>query len=231
MTKTKALSITKKTLWITFLVIFAIMAIIAFWLMFDKLVLGSPAPSIFGYSSLTVTTGSMQGTINSGDLILIKDQDEYKIGDIVTFIHEGQKVPTTHRIIFKNSDGSFITKGDANNTQDKLPVTNDEILGEVIDVYPNWGIFTTWIRTEGWIYIVACLAILGLGFFILNSSDDKKKSAANTEKSEPTTEGAQKSESESANNETKPSEMAEAVHSDEKGEESSDSNDKKENQI
>ena len=182
----KARSIIKKAAWITFLVIFGFVAVIAVWLTVSKFILKSPAPSVFGYATLTVATGSMSGTIEPGDMIVIKKQDEYKIGDIIAYIPEGDKIPTTHRIVNYHPDGSFKTRGDANNTADSEHVTNDIILGKVVKTVSGMGVFATWIRTEGWIYIVACLAIVGLGLFIVTSLEDKKSvpDARKEEKSE-----------------------------------------------
>ena len=75
-----------------------LLVVIASWLCFDKFILKHQVPSIFGYSSLMVATGSMSGTIEEGDLIIIRDTDDYKIGDIVTFFQDGDDIPTTHRI-------------------------------------------------------------------------------------------------------------------------------------
>jgi len=70
-TKTKVFSIIKKALWGVFLAIFGLVAVVALWLTIDKFILKSPVPSMFGYASLTVETGSMEGTIDIGDMIII----------------------------------------------------------------------------------------------------------------------------------------------------------------
>ena len=76
----------------------------------------------------SVMTGSMEDKIYAGDYILILKQDDYKIGDIVTFTQKGYYV--THRIIKK--DGNAITtKGDANNAADKT-IDKSQIIGKVI---------------------------------------------------------------------------------------------------
>ncbi len=169
MSKEKTINVVKKILaWLGWIVL-GLLALLLLWLGIDKFIIGSPVPSLFGYSTLTVETGSMSGTIEIGDMILIKDTGDYKIGDIVTFLPEDDKVPTTHRIIFCNDDGTFVTKGDSNNTKDLEPVSKDEILGEVIKVYPKVGFFGSWVREEGWIYIVALLLIVGIGGFVLHA--------------------------------------------------------------
>lgn len=177
MNKEKTLNIIKKVLWGIAIGVFGLLLLLVLWLAIDKFIIGSPVPSIFGYSTLTVETGSMSGTIEIGDMIIIKDTGEYKIGDIVTFLHEGESIPTTHRIINYNSDGSFVTKGDANNVKDTLPVTSDEIIGEVVKIYPKVGLFGSWVREEGWLYIVAVLAIIGIGAFILKEPKSEDEGA------------------------------------------------------
>lgn len=170
-----ALAITKKVLGIICYVLFAIIFVVVLWLGFDKFILKSPVPSMFGYSSLTVETGSMESTLQIGDLILIKDTDDYKIGDIVTYIREGDKIPTTHRIINYAGEDAYVTKGDANNSKDMDDVTKDMILGEVVKVFPKAGLFSKWIKAEGWIYIIAILVLVAIGMLVLSSEDSESK--------------------------------------------------------
>lgn len=169
----KVFDITKKVLSIVIWTLFGIVLTVVVWLAVDKFIIGSPVPSMFGYATLTIETGSMSGTIEEGDMILIKDTGEYKIGDIVTFLQDGDKIPTTHRIINYDSDGNFITRGDANNAADTKPVTKDDIIGEVVEVFPKVGHFSNWVKSEGWIYIVAILGILAIGFWISKPDNDE----------------------------------------------------------
>lgn len=160
-----------------------LLVVIASWLCFDKFVLKHRVPSIFGYSSLMVATGSMSGTIEEGDLIIIRDTDDYKIGDIVTFFQDGDDIPTTHRIYNIDENGNWKTRGDANNSYDKRSITNDEIIGEVVLVIPYVGTFIDWaVEGGGLIYIVGIFLILGLGIYIIKGDDDEDEE----ESSEPT---------------------------------------------
>lgn len=188
MPKKKAFIVIKRVICGTLIAVFCLLCALTIWLAVDKFVLKSPVPSVFGYSALTVKTGSMSGTIEIGDLIIIKDTGEYEIGDIVTFLHEGDTVPTTHRIINIVENGLFITRGDANNVQDALPVSKDIILGEVVKVLPEVGRFAEWVQSKGWIYLVALLVILGGGTVFVQSffrSEDEqdKNNGKNVEKS------------------------------------------------
>ena len=156
-----------------------LLVVIASWLCFDKFVLKHRVPSIFGYSSLMVATGSMSGTIEEGDLIIIKDTGDYKIGDIVTFFQDGDDIPTTHRIInYTDIEGIryWKTRGDANNTPDERLITSDEIIGEVVVTIPYVGTFIDWaVEGGGLIYIIGIFLILGLGIYIIKGDDDEEE--------------------------------------------------------
>ena len=165
-----------------------LLVVMASWLCFDKFVLKHRVPSIFGYSSLMVATGSMSGTIEEGDLIIIKDTGDYKIGDIVTFFQDGDDIPTTHRIINKEvtEDGVtyWITRGDANNSPDKRSITSDEIIGEHVLTIPYVGTFIDWaVEGGGLIYIIGIFLILGLGIYIIKGDGDEEEEE---ESSDPT---------------------------------------------
>ena len=144
----------------------------------DKFVKKSPVPSFFGTSTLIVTTGSMSGTIEDGDVIIVKRADEYKVGDIVTFIQPGDTVPTTHRII-RITDDRYYTKGDANNAEDMRPLYKSEIVGKVTGTIPHLGLFFRWLKDDfGWIYLVAIVGVIVGGIILLKQFPVKKAAPA-----------------------------------------------------
>ena len=94
------------------------------------------------------------------DVIIIKNNDDYKINDIITYQNDNEYV--THRIISIN-DNEIITKGDANNTQDE-PITKDQIVGKLIYKIHTLGFISyslskpmTWILLFVIGVIVTCL--------------------------------------------------------------------------
>lgn len=199
----KVWNITKKAFPFVIWGLFIAVLLLTLWLAFDKYILKAPVPSVFGYATLTIETGSMNGTsvmvegdepvqVSIGDLILIKKTNDYKIGDVITFLHSGEQIPTTHRIIGLTNDG-FITKGDANNTKDILPVSKDEVIGEVVGHYPKLGKFASWVKDEGWIYIAGALAILAIGSLLIKiTSDDDEPEAESVEKEDKKEENGEK---------------------------------------
>lgn len=156
------------------LAILSFLIVVVGWLTIDKYIVKSPVPSFAGYSHLIVTTGSMSGTIEEGDLIIIKETNDYKGTDIVTYIREGEKIPTTHRILFvyETEDGIYYeTKGDANPSSDIELIHESDVCGEVVLVIENFGIFLSWIKDGGGlIYLLAIIAIIAAGVYVIKRS-------------------------------------------------------------
>ena len=98
---------------------------------------GDKVPSVFGYSFLTVQSGSMEGTFSEGDVIVIKkcDAEDINKDDIISFwtTIESRRVINSHRVIDVIKDGDitqFQTKGDANSQQDNYVVSKSEVIGK-----------------------------------------------------------------------------------------------------
>lgn len=102
------------------------------------------APTVFGYSSAVVLTGSMSGTIEPDDFIITHKQSDYTVGDIVTYQTGG--TPVTHRIVSENEKG-YRTKGDANNTDDGTDIPKEDVVGKVVLVLPKIGAAVRLVRT------------------------------------------------------------------------------------
>ena len=107
-------------------------------------------PTVLGVAPMVVLSGSMSGTaedhIEVGDLIFTKqaDIDELKVGDVVAFM-DGSIV-VTHRIVSISADRSeFVTKGDANNTEDE-PISADQIIGQYSGRIPKVGDFALFLQ-------------------------------------------------------------------------------------
>lgn len=98
------------------------------------------APSIMGYSLFSVATGSMEPTIESNSLILVKqvEPEELMVGDIISFYSKDPSLDgavNTHRIVAIEQDDEhyyFTTKGDANNVNDQYTTMEDDLVGKVI---------------------------------------------------------------------------------------------------
>ena len=110
--------------------------------------------------------------VNKLSLDYLQEYHELRIKSIPQeliedYIKDGDTVPTTHRIIVIR-DGYYVTKGDANNDFDKENVFFDEVVGEVVHVFNDVGIFVNWVKDGGgFIYILVIAIVLGAGIYIL----------------------------------------------------------------
>ena len=79
------------------------------------------------------TSDSMSPVIEKGSLLFVKEEEEYEPGDIVAFYapYGGQVICVTHRIVDKVQENAYITKGDANDREDRLIVRKEQIFGAV----------------------------------------------------------------------------------------------------
>jgi len=146
-------------------------------------------PKIGGYCPLIVLTGSMEPEISSGDLIIVKqiDSSEVKENDIIAFFDpdgNGQSI-LTHRVVnVTEEDGktAFITKGDANNSEDRQPVPSDQLVGGYVLRIPGMGNIAMFMQTTaGLIVCVVLPLIILVGFDFIRRRQFEKTSRQDTE--------------------------------------------------
>lgn len=127
---------------------------------------GNKVPMPFGVGAAVVLSGSMEPEFSVGDLLIIKEQDVYEVGDIVVF--QSGKMIVTHRIV--SIDGEeVVTRGDANNTEDD-PIKLEQIKGEVVSVIPFVGDIVNAIKSP-----IGTLCIIGIAVFLLERSFRSEK--------------------------------------------------------
>ena len=117
----------------------------------------------------------MQPTLNIDDVIIVKSCDirELNKNDIITFTKDEKTI--SHRIvriIEKEKDRAFVTKGDNNEVEDDGLVHKDQIYGKVIFNIPKIGKVVEYIQDqEGFIHTIVLVFII----FILISMKDEKR--------------------------------------------------------
>lgn len=141
-------------------------------------------PSIGGRLPLIVLTDSMYPEIQSGDLIICHtiEANEVEDGDIIAFFDPaGNGISiVTHRVIdVVEEDGvlQFKTKGDANNTEDKMLVPEEDLVGVYQKRIPGVGNVAMFMQSPtGLIVCVVCPIIALVAYdLIRRRSYDKKK--------------------------------------------------------
>lgn len=135
---------------------------------------GNVLPMPFGYGAAVVLTGSMEPTIMTNELILVKAQEQYEVGDVV--VYQSGSILVVHRIM--DMEGDLVTtKGDANNTADD-PVDLSCIKGEVIGHIPHVGSAVRLIKTP------AVSVALVIGAVLLVELPFRKKKKTDNEELE-----------------------------------------------
>lgn len=129
---------------------------------------GNQLPTPFGYGAAVVLSGSMEPEFSKGDLIVVKETENYKLNDIVVF-QDGNSL-VVHRII--SIDGETITtKGDANNTADE-PINVSAVKGEVLFWIPYAGSVVGFLKTP---VGIICIIAAAIALIEIPRRNEKKK--------------------------------------------------------
>lgn len=138
-------------------------------------------PRLLGMQSLAVLSGSMEPEISVGSIVYAEpvEPESLEVGDVITY-QLGEDTRVTHRITEINEEEqTFITKGDANDNVDGLPVPYSNVVGQVKYHVPYLGYISIYIKTPLGI-AVGCgilIVIILLNFLpdIFSSEEEKKE--------------------------------------------------------
>jgi len=123
-------------------------------------------PRLFGYSIYTVVSGSMEPAIPIGSLVYTKEiaPENVAEGDVIAFYSSDQSgAVITHRVVTNRViSGDFITKGDANDTNDLTPIPYDNLVGKVSMTIPFMGRYLSAIATPFGRIATACLVAIAV---------------------------------------------------------------------
>lgn len=122
-------------------------------------------PMVVGWQPTVVLTGSMEPQIARGDVVLSAPP---ALGDIqpgrVLWFADPARPGTTllHRAVTVAHDGSIVTRGDANQSDDAYPVQAAAVLGLPRLRVPVVGLPVVWAGDQRWDLVAATVAGLGL---------------------------------------------------------------------
>ena len=147
-------------------------------------------PDVGGYLPLIVLTDSMYPVIESGDLIIChtEEAENIRVGDVIAFFDpagNGSSI-VTHRVMeVTEQDGKIAwrTKGDNNNTEDRLLVTEDKLVAEYegtrLAGFGNVALFMQ--TTPGLIVCVVCPILLLVGYDMIRRRMYEKANKKDTD--------------------------------------------------
>ena len=151
-----------KFLFVIIIIFFVIILIIVIYNIIQINIQHKSYPNILGFTFFEVATGSMEPTIDAGDVVIVKLTKEVEINDIIVYNENNNFI--THRLI-RNKENDYITKGDANNIEDN-PIKENDILGKVVLTIPKVGILKKAILSPEVIMLIMSLIVLTIGLKI-----------------------------------------------------------------
>ncbi len=138
--------------------------------------LGASAVPLFGkYGVYTVLSGSMAPTISTGSIVVVRPQETYTRGDVITAKSGDPHRPVTHRIVDVTPEG-FVTQGDANAAPDSIVRAPKDVLGRVVFHVPLVGYPIAWVQTpQGFIFLLVIPSVLIVYHEILSMATTLEK--------------------------------------------------------
>jgi len=142
------------------------------------------APSRLGGDTIYATIDgiSMQPRLHRGELVLVRPQSTYAVGEIALY-----ESPTLHRSVLHRivaiRDGRYFFKGDNNDFVDPTSVTRSDILGRLWITVPDAGSAVDWLRSPWHSSLVAAIAVfvvfaLGLGARVASRRGRRRRDPA-----------------------------------------------------
>lgn len=147
-------------------------------------------PNVAGTLPLIVLTDSMYPVIRSGDIIICKtaEPEEVQVGDVIAFFDPAGNGSTivTHRVmeVTQHSDQiAWRTKGDNNNAEDRLLVTEDKLVAVYNDIrLAGLGNVALFMQTApGLILCVVCPILLLVGYDMIRRRLYEKNNKQDTD--------------------------------------------------
>lgn len=145
-------------------------------LLIQKIISPNQIASLFGYKAFVISSGSMEPTLNTGDIVITKQikQDQIQKQDIITFVKDEYTI--THRIVDiveENGNTYYQTKGDNNNTSDADLVKYEEIEGVYVLKINSIGNIVVYAQnTTAVLIIIIC--VIYIMYRISSRKDDRK---------------------------------------------------------
>ncbi|HDM22468.1 MAG TPA: signal peptidase I [Methanomicrobia archaeon] len=107
----------------------------------------------YGITKEEFSNFSFKNGFSRGDIVIIKKEENIKIGDIIVFKTPYLKVPVVHRVISINTgiEDYYLTKGDNNAFPDtyymgRYGVPEEKVIGKVVLVIPKIGYPSIWLK-------------------------------------------------------------------------------------
>lgn len=121
-------------------------------------------PVLFGWRPYLIESGSMAPRINVGDVVIASPEQDPQVllGRVAVFTDPDRPDRNkTHRVVQVADDGTLVTKGDANPTNDSQHVSVDAVHG-MGRLLVRWvGLPVIWAQTGQWWWLLLFVVSIG----------------------------------------------------------------------
>lgn len=114
------------------------------------------------FKPYVIQSGSMEPSIMTGDMVIVKSEPEYQVNDVITFTDESDRV-VTHRVLKKINDQASLeyeTKGDANQSSDSQAIPYEKVIGKVHLVIPKLGFVVAFAQSRQGIVALIIIPVI-----------------------------------------------------------------------
>ena len=129
---------------------------------------------VTGLRICAVQSGSMEPEIPTYSMCLISTHIEYEaveIGDVIVYTRAADKEQIIHRVV-AITDAGIVTKGDANQADDGISVTPENLYGKYLGHIPYAAYLYNVMRSPyGGVIIVSLVIVL----FVIEMIESKRK--------------------------------------------------------
>jgi signal peptidase I len=128
-------------------------------------------PILIGWRPYVIESGSMEPRIHVGDVVLASpDKDPQQLlGHVTVFTDPAHPQSTkTHRVVQVAADGTLVTKGDANPTNDSVHVPMSDVRGLGRLLVRFVGLPLIWLQTGKWLWLLLLVASLVGGAYVVS---------------------------------------------------------------
>lgn len=151
--------------------------------------IGMVIVNMLGWRMFSIDSASMSPQYPINSLVIVKPTDptQIQVGDVITYVLNDDGILVTHRVTKIDAENRlFTTKGDANNSDDALLVSWDNVVGKVILGVLALGKPLRFLTAkENRTTVIAFILIIFLFSFVWDVYE-KRKSLKNTKKTKNT---------------------------------------------
>lgn len=125
-------------------------------------------------SYVTVDGNSMEPTISKGDLVALRHQDGYAVGDIVAYRSDMAGALVLHRIVGRDGD-RFVLQGDNNDFLDRYQPTNGDVLGRQVLRFPGASSVTDALGSLTYLVLATSVAVVLVVLAAFSSNNHERR--------------------------------------------------------